>query len=95
MGSAHDTITAMSLTLVTPSTTPRSAWPVSAEVCSAWMLARTTSAFSGDWSWNRIPGRRVIVHSVMSLLGVTDWARYGLALPSAPITVNESNRVLA
>ncbi len=42
------------------------------------MLASTTSAFNGEPSWNVIPGRSVIVHTVMSVLGVTDCGQVGL-----------------
>ncbi len=75
MGSAHVTATAMSLTLAALATTPRRAWPVRRDVCSAWMLANSTSAFKGEPSWKTTPGRNVIVHTDMSVLGVTDCAR--------------------
>ena len=41
----------------------------------------TTVASSGVPSWNLMPSRSLIVHTVLSAFGVTDLARYGSILP--------------
>ena len=50
----------------------------------------TTSAVSGDPSWNVMPGRSAIVHSVKSEFGVTASARNGTNSPSPLGTVRVS-----
>ena len=67
-----------------------SAGPVRADFFRASKLFFTTVAVSGDPSWKVMPGRRVRVQTVYVELGVTDWARYGLMVPSAAWAVSGS-----
>ena len=41
-------------------------------------------------SSNLVLGRKVTVHTVLVEFGVTDWARYGSAVPLAAYFVSES-----
>ena len=49
--------------------------PATASLRRVSMLSLTAAPSSGVPSWKVMPGRRVIVHTVPSALGVTDWAR--------------------